>query len=256
MSNAQLDHLETPATPEPRCATCSDAGAYYPAGAEFAVRCTCGALFDRRLFRFAPRAKAKPKTDAAPKAARKVRPAYICGDCELTWNDLVGRPDFHWRNLDFIAMTACNRCERYSCHHCYARDNNSYGVLCAACFALPEPTDADLLTHPRVQRQDQPYKAAEIASVRRGIAWRYAAPAGQHSPISPPKIWIAHQSPDVRGERGSKESNRRYQICCGFEAPKAADDAWLPPAIRDYLAQRQRGAELDDGWDDAEASDE
>jgi len=253
MRTAQLDILDSPITPA--CGTCNDAGAYYPVGAEFAERCSCGAIFDRRLFRFAPRAKAKPKAVSA-KATRKVRAPHVCGDCGLTWDDLVARADFHWRNLEYIAMTACDRCERYSCHHCYARDSDGYGALCAACFPLSEPTDTELLAHPRVQRVAPPFKAAEIASVRRALAWRYAAPSGQNATIHPPKVWIAHQAADVRGEFGSKESNRRYQICCGFNAPTPADDSWLPAEIRGYLARRHHDMKREYGEADTEATDE
>ena len=234
--------------PLPACATCDGKGAYYPTGSEFASRCSCGAVFERRKFRFATRvAKAKPER-AEPK--RKKRPEPTCADCGMTWAEGCARPDWMWVDEGSIGINECARCGRDTCHHCYAREEGGWGTLCAACFALPKPpTDRELRDHRDVKRAAPQDVARTMKTVRARVSWPFAKPTGQYVEISPMSVWYWRTYAVAGTARDSiteKERERRFNIVANrAKKPTAADRAWLPEGFYEFLTVGAKASESD-----------
>lgn len=168
---------------------------------------------------------------------KKKKPSDIaCCNCALTWTQGCERPDWLWIDPNHIGMTDCARCGLTVCHHCYARSDESWGVLCPTCWDLPAATDADVAAHPLSASHSPDY----AASVIRSADWRYAEPRGQYMAINPVEVWYwKTHGPAVSDEPTSKEERKRrdrmFSVSQGHVPAVASDDEWLPPCGRAFL---------------------
>ena len=167
-----------------------------------------------------------------------------CVSCGLTWEQGCARPDWAWIDEGHIGMSKCWRCGGDVCHHCYARSDRSYDLLCPACFAIAKPPDdAECARHP--------YAHNGAAYVRNAIAWRYEAPTGQVCEIDPCTCWYWRVADSWNVAQPERE--HRWRIIHGSEPATAADASWMPSWIPLMVAVKRRGGQGDEIEDEAES---
>jgi len=169
-----------------------------------------------------PKKAARVKTTPEERSEQRAR-EMRCVSCGMSWHD--GCRSDHWATVDVghIGMCACARCGKDVCHLCYARSDESHGVLCAACFALPGPRPADAAAHPLAASHGIDYAWRVIQETE----WRYAAPGGQLCKIYPAQVWYWSVCSGWSG-LSEGEFNRRYGICAYGDRPAKRDSDWCP----------------------------
>jgi hypothetical protein len=190
----------------------------------------------------------------SPKPAKKKKqpkPTDIaCCNCGITWAQASVEPDWMWIDEGIIGINECVRCGRNACHKCYARypDSDSWGVLCAECFDLPQLTNEELEVHPDYEAHGPRFILAEMA-------WRYAEPTGQICEINPATIWFWQQreydtDAKTQPKKEKIEHNRRWKVVNGQKPVADADASWLAPGVFAFLKTPRPKLAGDDEFDD------